>query len=50
MYIYKQNKTKKQLIVSLGQNSTVVPIFQNLSLFMSVFYCVSRKYFRVLWQ
>ena len=33
-----------------SQNSTVVPIFQNLSLFISVFYCVSRKYFGVLWQ
>ena len=33
-----------------SQNSTVVPIFQNLLLFMSVFYCVSRKYFGVLWQ
>ena len=29
-----------------SRNSTiVVPIFQNLSLFMSVFYCVSLKYF-----
>ena len=24
-----------------SRNSTIVPIFQNLSLFMSVFYCVS---------
>ena len=28
-----------------SQNSTIVPIFQNLSLFTSVFYCVSLKYF-----
>ena len=28
-----------------GRNSTIVPIFHNLSLFMSVFCCVSLKYF-----
>ena len=28
-----------------SRNSTIVPIFQNLLLFMSVFYCVCRKYF-----
>ena len=28
-----------------SRNSTFVPIFQNLLLFMSVFYCVSRTYF-----
>ena len=33
-----------------SRNSTIVPIFQNLSLFLSVFYCVSLKYFWVLWQ
>ena len=27
------------------RNFTIVPIFQNFSLFMPVFYCVSRKYF-----
>ena len=30
---------------SRSRNSTIVPIFQNLLLFMSVFYCVCRKYF-----
>ena len=29
-----------------SRNSTLVHIFHNLSLFMSVFYCVSRTYFR----
>ena len=33
-----------------SRNFTVVPIFQNLSLFMSVFYCANRKYFCVLRQ
>ena len=33
-----------------GRNSTIVPIFQNLPLFLSVFYCVSLKYFWVLRQ
>ena len=28
-----------------SRNSTLVPIFQNLSLFTFVFYCVSRTYF-----
>ena len=28
-----------------SQNSTVVPIFQNVLLFTSVFYCKKRKYF-----
>ena len=28
-----------------SRNSTGVPIFQNLPLFVSVFYCVSLKYF-----
>ena len=28
-----------------SRNSTIVPIFQNLSLFMSVFCCVNLKYF-----
>ena len=28
-----------------SRNSTVVAIFQNLSLFISVFYCISRKQF-----
>ena len=28
-----------------SQNSAIVPIFQNLLLSMSVFYCVSQKYF-----
>ena len=28
-----------------SRNSTIAPTFQNLSLFMSVFNCVSRKYF-----
>ena len=31
-----------------SRNSTIVPIFQNLPLFMSVFYCVSLKYFEHL--
>ena len=33
-----------------SRNSIIVPISQNLSLFMSVFYCVSGKDFWVLWQ
>ena len=33
-----------------SQNCTKVPIFQNLSLFMPVFYYVSHKYFWGLWQ
>ena len=28
-----------------SRNSTLVPILQNFSLFMSVFYCVSQRYF-----
>ena len=28
-----------------SRNSTTVPIFQNLLLFTSVFYCVIQKYF-----
>ena len=28
-----------------SRNSTIVPVFQNKSIFMSVFYCVSQKYF-----
>ena len=28
-----------------SRNSTIVPIFQILSVFMSVFYCVSLKHF-----
>ena len=28
-----------------SQKNTIVPVLQNLLLFMSVFYCVSRKYF-----
>ena len=33
-----------------SRNSTIVPIFQNLSLFTTMFYCVSLKYIWVLWQ
>ena len=33
-----------------SQSSTIVHIFQNLLLFMSVFYCVSQIFFWLLWQ
>ena len=33
-----------------SQNSSIVHIFQNLLLFMSVFDCVSQNYFWLLWQ
>ena len=35
---------------TISRNSITVPIFQNLSFFMSVFYCVNRKHFGVLRQ
>ena len=33
-----------------SQNSTIVPMFQNMSLYMPVFHCASRNFFRKLWQ
>lgn len=35
---------------TISRNYITVPIFQNLSFFMYVFYCVNRKHFGVLQQ